>query len=427
MDAADVIDPIYLPFSTEVLRTHFAPTEDAERNVARFVKQARRYHEFLAAHPDRRGMPLFKLKRPCQIEKDETFWTAASLMTLFHSTEPAVSFAEILRRAFGEAPPFTGMTSWENCLNGKLHLFFEVNLPSPEGYRKWLREHIAEECLVPYVLDAAHTRRGIKKNLEGPTHLDALLLNEENGFAVFFEAKALSDTSYQVSFDAKRNQIARNVDVMLESNADMPEPLDRRDPERTLFVLLTPELFRDWPHTRLYGWLLNEYRANPEALGRDLPHRPDTDWADISRRIGWLTFEDCARVLPGACAWLPAKETQACGLCGKPLRENAGPYPGLVCEGCDQRALNARGQPALHCNSTPEAIERAKEIIKAHREKGDHIDCVDFGDGGDNPVFIDGKKCWRRYRFGGWVTMIDCFDCETLETFCQKQLRLRGD
>jgi len=108
-----------------------------------------------------------------------------------------------------------------------------------------------------------------------------------------------------------RNQIARTIDVMLERNANLPEPLSLRQPERTLFAMLTPEMFRQNPQSRLYGWLLDEYRSNPGALERDLPHRQSGDWPDVARRIGWLTWEDCDQVLPGSCPWLTPKRLRA--------------------------------------------------------------------------------------------------------------------
>lgn len=306
------IDPVYLPFSAEQLRGHFAPTagrsadEQARHHLQRYLASAERYHSFQAGHLDRRGLPLSRSRTPCQIEKDERFWVVTCLMSYFHSTDRTERLGALMRLCFGDTPPLADVASWDECLSGRLHLFFEANLPSPPSYKRWLGENLDQRQIIPYVLDAGR-RSGtddIRGGLEGATHVDAILLNADNGFAVLFEAKVLSDISYQVSFDMMRNQIARNIDVMLEQNDNLPEPLSLRQPERTLFALLTPEIFRQHPHSRLYGWLMNEYHTNSMALARDIPHRQSVNWSQVARRIGWLTWEDCERILPGSCLWL---------------------------------------------------------------------------------------------------------------------------
>ncbi len=71
-------------------------------------------------------------------------------------------------------------------------------------------------------------------------------------------------------------------------------------------------------------------------------------------------------------------------------------YPGLVCRKCDERALNTEGKkPKMN---------------------------VDYDDG-ENPVFIDGIKCWRRYRFGGFVTIRDYNDSQNISDFYSKQFK----
>jgi hypothetical protein len=299
-----MIDDKYLRFTRDQMRQHFLV--DAESQIDYFERSAKRYRDFLAENPDTAGIPLTKVRLPCQIEKDERFCSAASLKHIFDHAQRNSVLESILTSTFGAKPPVEGLGTWCECLTGQLSLYFEAQAPSPKAYIDWLRRNLPDRQLIPYIRDAA--ARESQRTLEGATHFDAVLVNRSNGFALLIEAKVLSDISPYVSFDNLRNQMARCIDVMLEqptepTNRCLHTAFDARKPERSLFALLTPEVFRTRPQSRLYGWLLQEYRSNPEALARDLPHRFDADWPKISSRLGWITFEDIERQIPGACPW----------------------------------------------------------------------------------------------------------------------------
>jgi hypothetical protein len=307
----DVIDERYLPYSAEQLLEHFIettarPAATEAPQVKPYLASAAAYHAYLAQYPDRRGVPIEISKRPAQIEKDERFWVAATMLRLFHTGDGRAALASLLAEAI-PTPPAGG--SWPDALSGDLRLYFEVALPAPAAYRRWLRGTVHERALIPYIRHAA-LKPGAdepRANLEGATRVDALLLNAGTGLCVLVEAKTLSDVSGAISYDQLRNQLTRNVDVMLEppSRAARP-PLDRRKPDLSCLLLLTPRIFRDNPHARLYGRLMHEYRDRPETIARDLPHRGDADWHAVASRLGWLTYEECEEALPGCCPWLTA-------------------------------------------------------------------------------------------------------------------------
>jgi hypothetical protein len=247
------------------------------------------------------------------MEKDERFWVVTALMCLYHADEGAgreKSFARLLERA-GLGPP-PGFPRWEDALAGALDLFFEVSLPSPGRYRAWLRDHLGERTPIPY-LKAQAAAPGAR--LEGATKADAMLLAPASGVAVIFEAKVLSDISTHVTFDLARNQLARSIDVMLEENPALPEPLSRRKPERTFLVLLTPALTQPGrtgdavSKSRLYGWLMPAYQdPHSSLLCQHLPHRDSRQLAEAAQRLGWASWEDCHAEVPGACPWLTARQ-----------------------------------------------------------------------------------------------------------------------
>lgn len=101
-----------------------------------------------------------------------------------------------------------------------------------------------------------------------------------------------------------------------------------------------------------------------------------------------------------------------CPICGGEVDGPTEQYPNLICDTCDSHSTNSNGDPPRT------GREYAKEELGSEFDDSDKIR---LGiDTGDNPVFIEGEKCWRRYRFGGWVTMLDQHDCETLDEFYEK-------
>jgi len=314
-----LIEPTYLPFREDQLEECLAKSSSARPNganrsedtepgrigVGYYKKSARSFREYIASPDSYRS--IGKSKAPRQIEKDERLWTAATLMAFRYSSSPGEVWSELLGRCFGAVPPVGGFATWSDAIGENPALLLEAPLPSPHSYSYWLRDHLRERQLIPYVIDAVPENREAK--LEGFTHADAIVVNQSNGFAVVFESKVLSDISTEITFDCMRNQIARIIDVMLEPPEAQEHPSDalsRRKPELTCFTLLTPRMFQTHPWSRLYGHVIREYQQQPEALARDLPHRQRTEWKSVCERLGWITWEDCNEVLPGSCGWLKA-------------------------------------------------------------------------------------------------------------------------
>ena len=306
----------YLPFKEDVLIKHFAPVGKhvkANRNhLNYYLRSIGKYEE--CKNNSILGKPLYETKGPCQIQKDERFWTVNTLMSIYHSSNRVNELCILFEKAFGKKVPISiENNSWEECLTSdNLKLYFEVDLPSPPTYKKNLcslyeKGNIQEHQIIPFILASAHG----KETLEGSTQVDALIVNPTNGFSVLIESKVLSDVSIAVTYDVVRNQIVRNIDVMLEKNGKLCDTLKKRDPNKSLFLLLTPKLFKDNPTSRLYGYKIREYQdknKGVDALKRDLPHRAKEELRNIPSRIGWLTWEDFKEVNKKCSPWSLEKE-----------------------------------------------------------------------------------------------------------------------
>lgn len=305
---------MYLPFTEGQLRHHFAPAgadrTSADKHLDYYRKSVQAARDWVSRPPS--GTPAERAqakRRGLQMQKDERFWIVTALMSIYYAPDRAAVLAALLKRCLGEVPPLDGLATWEQALGRQedLRLFFEVSLPTPKEYREELSRHLDERVLIPHLLESAKETAAAGHALEGATKVDALLIAPETGFAVLFEAKVLADASASIGYDVLRNQLARNIDVMLQPNPNLKQPLSQRRPGRSCFVLLTPEIFRSHPESRLYGWLMRDYQTSAAVLQRDLPHRhfSGTDLAAVAGRLGWLTWEDCNAALPSACPWLP--------------------------------------------------------------------------------------------------------------------------
>ncbi len=326
---------MYLPFNRDQLGPHFAAVSGA--SLAR-QQQPSYIDRHLKYYTDRADVALRHQRdqhvdtgqpsaRPVgcsaknhQVEKDERFWVVSALMSLFHSGDRTGAFSGLLSSALPTGPRMEGLDTWADALaedaNSPLQLFFEVNLPSPSSYRTWLQRHVDERTLLPWI-----RAKNVGDRQEGATKADAMLIAPRTGFAAVFEAKVLSDAGTHTERDALRNQIARNLDVLLDRNPRLQSPLNGRRPERTSFVLLTPALFKSNPSTRLYGSLMQSYGQDTALLQEHLPHRSAAELEGVPSKVGWTTFEECDRIVEGACRWLRRPPPEPIGTEGAGLRD----------------------------------------------------------------------------------------------------------
>lgn len=113
----------------------------------------------------------------------------------------------------------------------------------------------------------------------------------------------------------------------------------------------------------------------------------------VAHAQGEQAMEAWAQEHPSAESQLP---TYACSICLVDV-DNPIPYPWVTCWRCDEAAKNNEGKKAT---SEP-----------------NHDD-------GDNPVFINGVRCWRRYRFGVHATMRGMIAANDVGTFMTRVVEL---
>lgn len=148
---------------------------------------------------------------------------------------------------------------------------------SPPDYEKSSRQRMATSGQPDLV-----GRSQIPDPVEGETEVD--LVFEGSSYLVFVEAKLGSDMSMSTKYDPARNQIARNIDCLMEKAGT-------RTPHFWMFV-------RDRGSDRVYTQRLDKYRINPTELVDLLPHRDPARVAGIAKRGKVLLWRDLLTLLP---------------------------------------------------------------------------------------------------------------------------------
>jgi hypothetical protein len=275
-----------LPFKEKQVARYFSET-GKDKHLKYFRNSIQKYSQY---ENDIENFPKLDYRTYRQAEKDERFFTTRTFINIFErdAKDRNRILKELLVKAYGEFPPFDIKSkfrqSWDYYLEGKIKLTLEYDAPAPKEYKEYLSNNLNMRQFVPYVLDLGKDDAGnFRKNLEGPSQIDAYIECVNTGLKIYVEAKYLSDISCNITYDVSRNQIARNIDVMLEDEKG-----------KTLFLLLTPQYFKDNPGTRFYGYKMNDYLSSHLNLMADLYHRKNVepaDWKNIIKRIAWVSWE----------------------------------------------------------------------------------------------------------------------------------------
>lgn len=202
-----------------------------------------------------------------------------------------------------------------------------------------------------------------------------------------------------------------------ETAGDLREFLDRFDDPPPLGVVYTKD---GDPHPR-YRIVAEVEKVRPAAVPIDRATAFDLTSIEESGRLGdgiRVTIDEIqhVRAAESPVEYPPGEPQDECAICGGPF-EDYGPefvsmYANVVCTSCDERAVTGDGVDPTYGIGYHDPFDDDDDDDAPTMRTGP--------DACDDPVFVDGRKCWRRYRFGGYVTRKDDFDCDSVEEFERK-------
>ena len=148
---------------------------------------------------------------------------------------------------------------------------------SPGDYERGSRDRMAASDIPAWQARALNP-----DPVEGETEVD--LSFEGATYLVFAEAKLGSDISTGTTYDPARNQIARNIDCLLEEAGD-------KVPYFWMIV-------RDRDKKRAYIELLRRYAEQPAPLLALLAHRAEDQVAEVAARTAVIVWRDLLQLVP---------------------------------------------------------------------------------------------------------------------------------
>ena len=214
--------------------------------------------------------------------EDALTWNVFSTLK---NPDPNFWVLMLLKLTFGDRKEFQEMGF------GGAEVVFWGKAPPPQSRLEYMWAH-------PELWTADDRRRKdierrIAKHqpLEGDTEVDVQVITKN--ILVLVEAKYHSALSLNTTWDNKRDQIIRNIDVGSFKAQEMA--LD------FYFILLTPR--KDISGSRApKNWeKVENYRNNPNKIKEMLPYRKnDLDCQRMAQNVGWLHWEDIAYFLASA-------------------------------------------------------------------------------------------------------------------------------
>lgn len=226
--------------------------------------------ELLAALP--KSQKSEDMKRLLHSPNSED-WVTWNVFALVQKFAPEVWWRHLVRTAYRDHPNIDLPQGWD--VTPAVHLWRCV--PSPTGYEKLSRARM-QASGIPNWLE----RLGNPGPVEGKSEIDITLHN--NSMTVFIEAKLGSDISPNTTYDPTRNQIARNVDCLID---------DARNTTPLFWMLV-----RDAKESRMYTQVVKQYQEDPAILCRLLPHRDPDVIIRIAHRMSIILWQDFVKVLP---------------------------------------------------------------------------------------------------------------------------------